>query len=393
MSRQVRHTLLLFALLGMVFIPYPFHLLPVQSQVAHFLFGGLLNTLTGSSASPAITSDTIWMYLLVLVLFVLSITLSFLARFIKAEYLPKIEALVLSLCAWYLSLQLMKYGMDKVLKTQFYLPEPNILYTPFGMLDQDILYWSTIGTSRSYNLFLGIIELLAAGLLLFKRTRLMGALAAWLLMINVVMVNFSFDISVKLFSLFLLFLSLMVLLPHARYLWKALLHRPLPLTSQQPVTVITHPFWRATLKTGVAGVLILESAYALVMYGVANGDATPRPALHGAYETMQVSGGAPGDFIRFENVKRLFVHRKGYLILQYQNDRMKDYKLTVNDAERITLTNYEGRHMTLSYAAHDSVLSLIYPPAVGAYSISTKALNWKKLPALQSRFHWMSDGE
>ena len=40
--------------------------------------------------------------------------------------------------AWFLALQLLQYGFDKVFKHQFYLPEPNTLYTPLGLLPPDL---------------------------------------------------------------------------------------------------------------------------------------------------------------------------------------------------------------------------------------------------------------
>ena len=50
-----------------------------------------------------------------------------------------------------------------------------------------------------------LLEILAAVLILIKRTRLMGLLLSLGILINVVAVNFGFDISVKLFSLFFFF--------------------------------------------------------------------------------------------------------------------------------------------------------------------------------------------
>src|SRR5205085_9499653 len=120
----------------------------------------------------------------------------------------KASCIIYQLFIYYLCLQLLKYGVDKIFKNQFYLPEPNTLFTPAGMLDKDILYWSTMGTSYGYNIFLGSLEIAAALFILIKRTRLIGLLLSLGILINVTEVNFGFDISVKLFSLFLLFFNL-----------------------------------------------------------------------------------------------------------------------------------------------------------------------------------------
>jgi len=37
---------------------------------------------------------------------------------------------------------LLNYGTDKLFLEQFYKPDANILFTPLGFLDSDILFWS-----------------------------------------------------------------------------------------------------------------------------------------------------------------------------------------------------------------------------------------------------------
>ena len=99
---------------------------------------------------------------------------------------------------------LLRYGFDKLFKHQFYLPEPNTLYTPVGLLSKDILFWTSMGTSHSYNVFMGLIEIIPAFLLFFKRTRMLGGLISFAVLLNVLMINIGFDITVKILSSFLL---------------------------------------------------------------------------------------------------------------------------------------------------------------------------------------------
>ena len=97
-----------------------------------------------------------------------------------------------------------KYGLDKLMLQQFPSPESNLMFTELGNLDKDILFWTTMGTSRLFNWITGGIEVFAALFLLFKRTRRMGLIALLLFTIYIVILNFSFNIGVKLFSLILL---------------------------------------------------------------------------------------------------------------------------------------------------------------------------------------------
>ena len=126
---------------------------------------------------------------------------------------PLLSYYFLVFIRYYLALQMMVYGYNKLFKYQFYLPEPNTLFTTLGATYKDLLYWSTMGVSRSYTMFGGIMEIIAAVLLLFRRTYIVGGLLFISIMINVAAINFCFDVSVKLYTLFLLLLGIIIVLP------------------------------------------------------------------------------------------------------------------------------------------------------------------------------------
>ena len=154
--------------------------------------------------SPVISSDSIGLYCHVFNLILISFGVSFFLELIGKQNKVNLRLYVLKLLTYYLALQLLIYGLDKVFKAQFFLPEPNTLFTPLKDIPKDLLYWSTIGVSRTYSVFLGIAEVVTALFLLFPKTRLMGIVLGIGIMTNVVAVNFSYDISVKVYSLFLL---------------------------------------------------------------------------------------------------------------------------------------------------------------------------------------------
>ena len=54
-----------------------------------------------------------------------------------------------------------------------------------------------------------ILQVIAASLLLFKKTRTIGILITIGILTNVVAINFSFDISVKIYATFLFFLAIL----------------------------------------------------------------------------------------------------------------------------------------------------------------------------------------
>jgi len=73
--------------------------------------------------------------------------------------------------------------------------------------------WSSIGASPAYEMFAGCAELLGGVLLVFPRTAALGGLVCLADMIQVFMLNMTYDVPVKLFSFHLILLSLFVFAP------------------------------------------------------------------------------------------------------------------------------------------------------------------------------------
>ncbi|GAB2815246.1 hypothetical protein [Ferruginibacter profundus] len=392
-----------FALLGVLFIPFPFNITTLQLQVTDFIFGRLIDFVATIFFSKTLRhtkvySDSTSMYLLLLLLLVAAVIIALVLNSKKKWPLYKEKTLRIfyQFFIYYLALQLLKYGADKIFKNQFYTPEPNTLFTPMGQLEKDILYWSTMGTSYSYSVFLGSLEILAAVFILMKRTRLMGLLLSLGILVNVVAVNFSFDISVKLFALFLLFLNIYLLHPFGSRLYQLLLQKNntvLPATRQ--ISLFKKTFLISFLHWLAAGLIALEVFYPFLVSGNFNGDKMPRPYLHGAYEVTGVIDGEDTITLSASPVKRFFIHRDSYIIFQNQQDVMQDYKLGYDKTDTtFTITDYQFKETILSYNynASDGILTLQYFSNGKALQLIGKAIDWRKLPALKKDFHWTMDG-
>lgn len=391
-----------FVLLSVIFIPFPFNLSKIQFDITEFFFSGLIGFVSKNIFSKPLNdthvhSDTTAMYILILLLVVLSVIITVVLSQIKAwaKYRDRIFKFIYLLASYYLALQLFKYGLDKVFKNQFYLPEPNTLYTPMGKVPRDLLYWSSMGTSHFYNVFLGIIEALAAIFLLIKRTRLIGLLLSFFVMINIVAVNFGFDISVKVFSLILLFLNVYLLIPYLKNLYQFFFSKQG--TTAYPggeVVLVKNHFLSSSVKWFVIGIILLESFYPFVRAGNFNGDLAKRPYLHGAYEVKEFIAGV--DTLEPHNFpfKRFFVHKDSYMIFQDQQDEMADYKLSATSkASEYLLTDYQMRQtrLQLTYNEADSLLTFQYFKGEQLNKITGKALDWRKMTALKKEFHWTID--
>ncbi|HEU5168878.1 MAG TPA: hypothetical protein VFU29_25215 [Chitinophagaceae bacterium] len=104
-----------------------------------------------------------------------------------------------------------QYGFYKLFALQMPFPSLSQMATPLGDYLPMRFSWMFIGYSNSYQFFSGAIELLAALLLLFRRTATFGVLVATGVFLNVAMLNVSYDIPVKINSISLVILCLYLL--------------------------------------------------------------------------------------------------------------------------------------------------------------------------------------
>jgi hypothetical protein len=73
--------------------------------------------------------------------------------------------------------------------------------------------WSSIGSSPAYEVFTGCAEMLGGLLLIFPRTTMLGALVCLADLTQVLMLNMTYDVPVKLFSFHLLLMAMFLLAP------------------------------------------------------------------------------------------------------------------------------------------------------------------------------------
>ena len=102
---------------------------------------------------------------------------------------------------YYIALVCFTYGFDKILLLQMPFPNQSQLATPLGDFLPMRLSWMFIGYSAPYQFFSGLMECFAALLLLYRRATTLGVMVATGVFINVMMLNLSYDIPVKLFSM------------------------------------------------------------------------------------------------------------------------------------------------------------------------------------------------
>ena len=102
---------------------------------------------------------------------------------------------------YYIILVLLTYGLSKVFIQQMGFPLISQLATPLGDLLPMRFSWLFIGYSDGYQIFSGVMEVLPALLMLYRRTLNLGIFIAFAVFLNVMMINLCYDVPVKIFSM------------------------------------------------------------------------------------------------------------------------------------------------------------------------------------------------
>jgi hypothetical protein len=218
--------------------------------------------------------------------------------------------------------------------------------------------------------------------------RILGLFILFGVLINVVFINFSFDISVKLFSSFLLFIILLLLAPSLKKIIQFfVLNKLTALPYLTGSKIIASQTIRFSIKTIAILFIFMETLLPTVQSGNYNDDKVTRNPLHGAYAISQTeSKGLPENF----NIKRFFIHRQNYFIFQYEDDSMEDFSLEIKQNELI-LTDYEGEIITLEYKYSEDSKSLEIKSDDFGWTIYAEENPWRALPLMQPLFHWTVD--
>jgi hypothetical protein len=189
---------------------------------------------------------------------------------------------------YYIASAALSYGIIKLYALQMPFPTLSQLATPLGDFLPMRFSWHFIGYSLPYQIFSGAMETTAGLLLLYRRTVTAGLFAATGAFMNVVMINLSYDVPVKLFSMNLLFACLFLLaLDSKRLLHFLVLNRPTPATTAY-APVYTRP-WQRWGSSGVKvfivfQILIFPVKDGRTRYLAVNAPPRPGPFKVGVYE-------------------------------------------------------------------------------------------------------------
>ncbi|MCU0354598.1 MAG: hypothetical protein MUD08_12815 [Cytophagales bacterium] len=349
------------------------------------------------------SGDTTYDYVLVLFIFVLAVAgcavWSVLDRN-RRDYQTAYYWLTV-VVRYYVGLTMLTYGFVKVFKLQFPFPSVATLAQPYGESTPMRLAWTFMGYSKLYNYFTGFAEVLGGALLLFRRTAALGALVSLMVMLNVAVMNFSFDIPVKLLSSTVVVMCVFLL---ARDAWKLyaffVLHRPTALSVVELPTFrkkwvrIGGRVFKYAFVVAVVGMNIYGGFTGLDSYG----DSAPKPPLYGIYYAeshIRNNDTVPPlatDTLRW---KRLIVGKYGRASVQFMNDTLRTFTIEPDTLKKtfVLISNKDtAQKHTFAYKLPDRNHLLLSGTWKGdSISVRFRKKDVKEFPLVSTGFNWINE--
>ncbi|WP_443937479.1 hypothetical protein [Pedobacter sp. MW01-1-1] len=304
------------------------------------------------------------------------------------------------LIRFYLAFTLIMYGAVKIIKLQ--LPDPSLyrLFQTFGESSPMGLAWTFLGFSKGYNMFMGIIEV-SAFLLLFRKTMVIGALLSLATCVQIMAVNYFYDVPVKIVSTALVLMCLFILAPNFVRIFRFFIGHD----NQQLVRIYKPKFKRIWIaKLSYAGKYLFIGFYLFVLIEMVismnkiNGANISKPFMYGVYDVKVMSRNGIElqplitDSIRW---KQMLLTKAGFLRIKTMDDSLSNFSV-VFDRERKKLDLYsqnrENIHFKLSYKTiGKDNLEFFGLRNKDSVFISLKGKDLKKILLTNRGFHWISE--
>jgi hypothetical protein len=252
--------------------------------------------------------------------------------------------------------QMLNYGMAKVIPLQMPYPSLTRLLQPFGTFSPMGVLWSSIGAAPAYEIFAGCAEVVGGLLLIIPRTATLGALICLAGMIQVFMLNMTYDVEVKLFAFHLILLACFVLAPDLPRLLNVLFLNRATAASAQ--TQLFHSV-RANRIVLAAQIilglwLVALNAYTMRRYWGMVGGGAPQSPLYGIWEVNRMTIDEvqrPPLLTDHDRWRRAIFDFPNQMAFQRLDDSFAYYPATINPTEKsVALTKRADKNWTATFA-------------------------------------------
>jgi hypothetical protein len=313
--------------------------------------------------------------------------------------------------------QMILYGFAKAIPTQMPYPSLTRLLQPFGTFSPMGMLWNSMGSAPAYEIFTGCAEVAGGLLLIVPRTATLGALISLAAMIQVFMLNMTYDVPVKLFAFHLILLSFFLLAPDVPRLVRSLLLNRTTAPSAQAQLFRSVRAARIALAAQIILGLWLVGLCCHHSWGFwsTRGGGRPLPAFYGIWEVRQMSiDGQPRpplltDSTRWRraifdfpnrNCAALYkqvIHTQASLCLAFQrtDDSIAPYGASVNLPGRtLALTKSDDKNWTASFTfQRPAGDQLILDGRMDNHQVhmELKLTDRNEFPLVSRGFHWIQE--
>ncbi|MGI4788558.1 MAG: hypothetical protein ACRYFS_06880 [Janthinobacterium lividum] len=292
-----------------------------------------------------------------------------------------------------LAMQMLVYGIMKVVPTQFSTPGLMALAEPLGSHSPMGLLWAFMGTSTVYTIFAGFVEVMGGLLLLSRRTTLLGALVSIVAMGNVVALNFCYDVPVKLFSSHLLLLAALLTAPDVGRLADIfLLNRPVLPAVLRPHSVRRWVNWTLLgVKTLAFTALIGSTILGDINTRKSFASAAPKPPLYGIWNADEPAQTGLPEADRWRQVA---VEFPGIIGVTTADGTFQYYRASVDQAHQtwtLTSNRRKGWSSRLTYTQIRPG-QIMLRGTFGSHLLQATLTQMPdtRPPLLSRGFHWIS---
>ncbi|WP_296316956.1 hypothetical protein [Winogradskyella sp. UBA3174] len=346
------------------------------------------------------SGDTLFDYLVVLTMFLVAVTGCLIWSVIdrkRNDYAKMYYWLTVGI-RYYVGLMLISYGMVKVIQLQFAYPGFYRLLGTYGESSPMGLAWAFLGFSKGYNIFMGVAEI-SAGFLLFRRTMTFGAIITLMTAMNIMAVNYFYDVPVKILSTHLVVMTLFLL---SRDIKRLVLFFFTNLSTK--LEVIKRPKFNKGVSIAMNSFKALMLGYVFI-FGFINtldsekiyGSKATKPELYGAYEVNNfvINGDTITNYKDERLWKNIVVQREGSLQIKKFNNTNSYYGVEMDSLQdRLKLTSWrdDKESYYLNYKKIDST-GLDFNFIVKGDTIygSSKLFKEKDFLLRNRDFYWISE--
>ena len=348
---------------------------------------------------PNGSGDTTFNYVQLFCFFVLAVAATLIWSLLdrKREEYSRLDAWLRMYVRFSLAAAMVLYGTAKVIPSQFPPPSLSKLMLPFGEQSPMGLLWSFMGASKAYMAFTGLAEMTAGILLTMRRTMLLGALIAVGVMSNVVMLNFCYDVPVKLYSSHLLLMALFLAAPHAKRLADFFLFNRVAQPKELPRLLPEH--WSRVAVPALRTAVVVIYTGAMLFYVWENYESNfvyyPKPAFHGVWNVEEfVVDGQPrppllSDAARWRSV----IFDYSTLTVRGMDDARTRFRAKIDMAKKqIDISSMTPKKKAVLTFLQPRSSTLVLQGLVDGKSVRATLQRVDKPFLLTSRgFHWINE--